>query len=277
MTKDSRFGIIIRSIIVITFILSVYFKLKSYSDFIAFIGSITQFAENVNLIFGNIIISAELFVILALIVEKEREDIIDFTIILLVVFVIFNIYLIYINNVKNCFCFGAYLEMTPVESIFKNIVLIALLAKLKKVKSISFLSLRKIIILTAIIVVIMVNITEPVDYFVAGIAQIEVAQLTKDKNYLLVDARNEDKFIKGHIPNAINIPFNMLGQNKIYDDKMMALINDNIKKIFIVYCDNTMCGLANRLVRYIKNRNNDIDIAVLRGGIEEWLRYNQSL
>lgn len=60
---------------------------------------------------------------------------------------------------------------------------------------------------------------------------------------LIIDLRDKEDYLKGHIPSAVNIP---------YDDLADEIINLNRKKLFIFYCDRGNISLmaARDLMKY---------------------------
>lgn len=60
---------------------------------------------------------------------------------------------------------------------------------------------------------------------------------------LIIDLRNKEDYLKGHIPSAVNIP---------YDNLPDEIINMNRKKLLIFYCDRGNISLmaARDLMKY---------------------------
>jgi len=78
---------------------------------------------------------------------------------------------------------------------------------------------------------------------------ISLAQLKKlldEKRGILLDARNSDEFLKGHIKGARNIP--ALEVEK-YFDKLVTIPRDTI---VIIYCNNPECHMGAILADFLK-------------------------
>jgi len=92
---------------------------------------------------------------------------------------------------------------------------------------------------------------------------LEVARCFHLKGATFIDARDEDIFIEGHIPGAINIPFNDFDPNYI-DDYYI-----NPDSLYVIYCDGGDCtlgaDLAESLFDFDFNR-----ILLYEGGYPEW-------
>ena len=56
----------------------------------------------------------------------------------------------------------------------------------------------------------------------------KVEEYARNNNGIIIDVRNPDNYIKGHIPKAINIPYNM------FEEVKSKLPKD---KILILYCE----------------------------------------
>ncbi|MEJ2545376.1 MAG: rhodanese-like domain-containing protein [Calditrichaceae bacterium] len=97
--------------------------------------------------------------------------------------------------------------------------------------------------------------------------QLTVAQIKKihkHKEVLFIDARTEDEYKSGHIPDAINIPADMGRSAKM---EMLSKIPKDLH--VIVYCENAQCNMAERLAKemqYLKYTS----VTVFKGGWEEW-------
>jgi rhodanese-related sulfurtransferase len=63
---------------------------------------------------------------------------------------------------------------------------------------------------------------------------------------ILLDARNEDEYVKGHVPGARNVP----GQNPDPSFEHLAQIPRD--SLVIVYCNNPDCHLGRMLIDFMK-------------------------
>ena len=75
----------------------------------------------------------------------------------------------------------------------------------------------------------------------------------------VVDVRKFEDFSTGHIPTAINIPYEQL---EIYLDKLPK------DKVIIVYCYNIVCHLGAKSALFLAENN--IPVMELCGGFDEW-------
>jgi len=83
---------------------------------------------------------------------------------------------------------------------------------------------------------------EPV-YTVISLDQLK--KLLGQKRGLLIDARNEDEFLKGHIKGARNIP--ALEVDKHFEELVM-IPRDTL---LLIYCSNPECPLGRTLARFV--------------------------
>ena len=79
---------------------------------------------------------------------------------------------------------------------------------------------------------------------------------------IIVDVRNEEKFNAGHIPNAINIPFNKFSE-EIYKLKRES------KKTILVYCGS---GNSSGKAMKILNQQEFESAMIIEGGFSEWIK-----
>ena len=84
----------------------------------------------------------------------------------------------------------------------------------------------------------------------------------KDSEYILIDVRTQDEFDSGHINSAINLDFY---SNTFKNDILSLPKNETI----VLYCrtNNRSSKTAN-----ILKENGFKEIAVLEGGITEWVK-----
>ena len=78
------------------------------------------------------------------------------------------------------------------------------------------------------------------------ISQSEFSRYKKNPNTILVDLRNPAEFQKGHIPDAINIPFEELKNKPISDfnHEMVILYCDRGNKSLLIARDLQKKGIA---------------------------------
>ena len=102
------------------------------------------------------------------------------------------------------------------------------------------------------------------------IKTISYSQLLKildNPNFIIIDARREDEFNKGHITGAINIY--ALDDPDIRVPKMMNL---DMSKTLIVYCDGGHCDLSHQLVQELSEVMHFKKVFLFAGGWEEWIK-----
>jgi len=78
----------------------------------------------------------------------------------------------------------------------------------------------------------------------------------------IIDVRSEEKFNVGHIPNAVNIPYNKLPE-------MVDKLKKQPKKTILVYCGSgNSSGKAMRLL----NQKEFESVMSIEGGFSEWVK-----
>jgi rhodanese-related sulfurtransferase len=78
----------------------------------------------------------------------------------------------------------------------------------------------------------------------------------------IIDVRSEEKFNAGHIPNAVNIPYNKLPE-------MVDKLKKQPKKTILVYCGSgNSSGKATRLL----NQKEFESVMSIEGGFSEWVK-----
>ena len=102
------------------------------------------------------------------------------------------------------------------------------------------------------------------------ISQVESA--IEDSAIVIIDARPEFQYEFGHIPGAINIPYNSRTIPEIIDNESLR------KKPLIVYCSSALCGAAGKLAQEMRRLGCE-DVKVYAGGWQEWqeTRINKSM
>ena len=78
----------------------------------------------------------------------------------------------------------------------------------------------------------------------------------------IIDVRSEEKFNVGHIPNAVNIPYNKLPE-------MVDRLKKQPKKTILVYCGSgNSSGKAMKLL----NQKEFESVMSIEGGFSEWVK-----
>ena len=79
---------------------------------------------------------------------------------------------------------------------------------------------------------------------------------------VIIDVRDEKKFNVGHIPNAVNIPYNKLPE-------MVDKLKKQPKKTILVYCGSgNSSGKAMKLL----NQKEFESVMSIEGGFSEWVK-----
>lgn len=92
-----------------------------------------------------------------------------------------------------------------------------------------------------------------------------VKTLMDNGNAYIVDARSPEAFADGHIPGAINIPYDRLPQ---YYDGLTELVP--IDATVVCYCWSITCDFSDQLATELKILGYT-DVVVFTGGWEDWL------
>ncbi len=98
----------------------------------------------------------------------------------------------------------------------------------------------------------------------------QMKQILKTGNALIIDARNSEPYIKGHIPTAINIPFLDVFN---YVETLQSVPRDTL---IIIYCEGVHCELSKNLSQFLKGMN-FTRIFLYHDGIEVWNAQNLPL
>lgn len=85
----------------------------------------------------------------------------------------------------------------------------------------------------------------------------------KRENIHFIDSRDPDLYAAGHIPGAVNIPYEELAD---YIDKLNAIPQD---QIVVFYCDGGDCHISHDLAEYALS-SGWRRICIYVGGWEEW-------
>ena len=105
----------------------------------------------------------------------------------------------------------------------------------------------------------------PADITGPMVVSLEFAKYHHDKaSAIFIDARDPEDYDKGHIKDAINIPYD---SHEDYDD----IINElDDSAIYITYCNGEECSLSIDLADYLYNEKLFDTILVFEGGWPEW-------
>lgn len=88
--------------------------------------------------------------------------------------------------------------------------------------------------------------------------------LIKSGEALIIDSRNHEAYVKGHIPKSINIPFLDVFN---YMEKLQSIPRDTL---IVIYCEGIHCELSKNLAEFLKGMNFK-KIFLYPEGFEVWL------
>lgn len=125
----------IRLLLGVFFIVTAVLKLLSIDNFELYIYSFGLFDYVATTFLSRLLIFIELIIGLGLILKIFYRQIWWLTMLLMVGFTIFLVYAAIFRNDSNCHCFGDLVELNPLQSIVKNIIVIALLFVIKTEQS----------------------------------------------------------------------------------------------------------------------------------------------
>ena len=146
------------------FIIAAILKLISIDEFEIYIYSFNILSFLLTTFVSRIIIAAEFALGLLLILNRNCKFIRRVTLIVLASFTLFLIYAAIFRQDSNCHCFGELVELSPLESIIKNLILIILLSQQSTVNGQqSTVSVRVKLLLVLLSCSLLVFIVSPPD------------------------------------------------------------------------------------------------------------------
>ena len=110
------------------FVIAAILKLMSIDEFEIYIYSFNVLNFLLTSFVSRIIIAGEFILGLFLILKVNYKFTWNATMIVLILFTLFLIYTAIFRNDTNCHCFGELVELSPVESIIKNVIAMILLS-----------------------------------------------------------------------------------------------------------------------------------------------------
>ena len=110
------------------FVIAAILKLMSIDEFEIYIYSFNVLSFLLTSFVSRIIIAGEFILGLFLILKINYKFTWNATMIVLILFTLFLIYVAIFRNDTNCHCFGELVELSPVESIIKNVIAMILLS-----------------------------------------------------------------------------------------------------------------------------------------------------
>lgn len=130
--------IILRLLIGVVFIASAVLKLLSIDHFEIYIYSFGIFNFFLTSVLSRLLITFEFLLGVLLICKIFYQKTWWLTMFTMIGFTLFLVYTAIFRNDANCHCFGSFIEINPVESIFKNLAIIGLMLFVRKQKEWNF-------------------------------------------------------------------------------------------------------------------------------------------
>lgn len=140
------------------FIIAAILKLISIDEFEIYIYSFDVLNFILTTVFSRLLIAGELIVGLCLIFKLYYKLTWRVALSAQVLFTLFLIYVLIFRNDDNCHCFGELVELSPLESVVKNVVVIGMLFFIKTTglqdyKTTSkLIDFRKVLLLVAVVI-----------------------------------------------------------------------------------------------------------------------------
>lgn len=257
----------------VVFIISAILKIISLRDFVNYIETVINSSYTIQI--ANIIIGIELYLSLQLLFSKNKKPYFIITLLVYLVFTLFLIIMFGRGTTGNCFCFGTYLNISYELSITKNIIVITfLLYYIIKYKIYIIPSLKELPIILCVVIISLILLANPINVLeptIEGITTKQLAAMLSYGNALVIDARSEEIYNKGHIYGAINIPFK--GQSS---DAISINNNSRIIKNIVTYCDSKYCSLAYNLAVAIKEKYETFKVLYYVDGYDTWEKQNKN-
>ena len=263
--------VLVRILMLIVFGTSLVAKFLSHEDLANMLTNLFHVSELWGAIISNMLLALEFYIVLQLILSKEIDRIMLQTIIVLLAFTLILFCLEVFTNIDNCYCYGTVLPMNTYVSIIKNIILIVVVAIVIKpnFKFAHMFQLSDVIKYVITAIIFSIAFMKPVNMLAVEYNEITTSQLSQMQNIgkvLIVDARTESIYKKGHIADAVNIPYK--GQTV----EQAVIPNINHYNFVVIYCDSKLCSLAKMLCEKVQKKYSNVNFSVLKGGYEEWLK-----
>ncbi|MEN3045763.1 MAG: rhodanese-like domain-containing protein [Candidatus Hydrothermales bacterium] len=92
--------------------------------------------------------------------------------------------------------------------------------------------------------------------------------LIKKNEVFLIDAREKDEYIKGHIEGAVNFPY-----SEFYMDPAKFIDKIDTQRKIVVYCEGGFCELSFKVAEILKDLGIK-DLVIYIGGFNDWKKRN---
>lgn len=155
----------IRLLLGVFFIGTAVLKLLSIDNFELYIYSFGIFSYTWTTFLSRSLIFIELIIGISLIFKICFKKTWWLTLLMMAGFTLFLVYAAIFRDDSNCHCFGSLVELNPIQSIFKNIIVIALLLIIKNEQSYDYKpALRKwLVALTLVVSLVISFVLLPMD------------------------------------------------------------------------------------------------------------------
>ena len=207
------------------FIIAAILKLISIDEFELYIYSFDILDFLITTLFSRLLIAGELFLGLLLVFKMCYKFTWRATLSVQIVFTLFLAYVLAFRNDSNCHCFGELVELSPLESIIKNVVIIGALFFIKTTRlqdhktTSAFVGLRRVLLAAAVIIPFVVT---PMDSVYKMIYSSEKEISTVDFYETL------DKVVKMDFVDN-DIVFDSTAQIKMDGKQMVVIVSSGCK------------------------------------------------
>ena len=123
MSSKTKILFLCRSVAGVMFVVSAVLKFLSVDSFELFIYGLDWFSLSVSSFLVRALLFVEMFLGVSLILGLYGRWVSRISALLLVFFTIYLVYLAISGKSDNCHCFGDFIEMKPLESLLKNVLL----------------------------------------------------------------------------------------------------------------------------------------------------------
>ena len=140
------------------FIIAAILKLMSIDEFEIYVYSFDVFNFLLTTLFSRLLITGELVIGLLLIFKMCYKFTWRATLSVQILFTLFLVYVLVFRKDDNCHCFGELVELSPMESIVKNVLVIGGLFLIKTTRlqdhktTSKFVGLRKVLLIASVII-----------------------------------------------------------------------------------------------------------------------------
>lgn len=198
--------IILRILLGLVFVASAVLKFIGVDEFELFVFKWSQLGWNISTLIARLIIVWEIFLGVCLVLGVRTRLSVKLSIATLMGFTSLLLWLAIAGETENCQCFGEYIDLDPLESIIKNVILLLGFFIVLRAKSVDVNRFSKFYWPSFALLVVLITILSPPDmllnnrYDPSGVnVQIDIEQLDSNVVYKKVtkgaEQNNTDKQI----------------------------------------------------------------------------------